>query len=921
MRSLRRVILPLVLLAGLAFRVDGGGAALLQRDPAPPPPALPAPPPRLALPGGVDPEEDGAAARSAEIIAAAAPKKQSFRELLVLPKLQRQEPALAVRPDHDAKPRSVLQFYDNGTIQLVDLLSQSPLWEIATGPPLSDHITTTESGLNYLIYPLNGNEDGSTDGNVTELWEVYNGNNMKLPWKLEDFVARSPHLRDSIVTVGSKASTVFVVDADSGEIIYKRSIPSAPNELEGPGVEGAPSKLNARTSEDSDNLIVVVRTDYSLSASDLGKHLFNWTRTSFTANYYVKYNHPDMLDQSSCLRGDIPCIRTVGLPLALPDSDSANAIALRDETPFILTDGTVSLKPHQTAGKSNVILEDAQNQTNDGARSNFISADPEATHMSTWDPYIWLSPVILIFLAIGYLLSLTSASKLCRQFVIQLMKPFTHDKKPVDTRGSSEGTPNKRRKTRKKDGLVRGPETLIASDKESSDIGGSAEASIRENPALTNKGITDNHGGRQIGKLHVSNIEIGRGSNGTVVFEGSYDGRQVAVKRMLRSHNDIAEKETQNLIISDCDPNIVRLYGCDHDSDFVYISLERCQCSLADLIQKNSYLSSGESIADNEANINIKSKISNFKGIDVELWTQDGLPSAQLLKLMRDVVTGLVHLHNLGIIHRDLKPQNVLISAEGPIRAKLSDMGISKRLQDDMTSVSHHGTGIGSSGWQAPEQLRNGRQTRAIDLFSLGCLIFYCITGGKHPFGDYYERDMNIVNNRFDLFLVDHIPEAVHLISQLLQPNPEMRPTAVYVIYHPLFWSPEFRLSFLRDTSDRIEKTSETDLINALESTGPVAFGGKWGDKLDAALIADMGRFRRYNFESIRDLLRYIRNKSGHYRELSEDLKAILGSLPEGYERYFASRFPNLLIEVYKVMWVHCKDEEVFSKYFNSSSV
>ena len=57
------------------------------------------------------------------------------------------------------------------------------------------------------------------------------------------------------------------------------------------------------------------------------------------------------------------------------------------------------------------------------------------------------------------------------------------------------------------------------------------------------------------------------------------------------------------------------------------------------------------------------------------------------------MVAGLVHLHNLGIIHRDLKPQNVLISTEGPIRAKLSDMGISKHLQDDMTSVSHHGTG------------------------------------------------------------------------------------------------------------------------------------------------------------------------------------------------------------------------------------
>ncbi|KAJ1290851.1 hypothetical protein BS78_02G274400 [Paspalum vaginatum] len=923
MRSLRRVLLPLVILAGLAFRVDDGGAALLPRDSPPPPPALPAPPPRLALPGGVRPEEDGAAARSTEIIAAAPPKKQSFRELLVLPELQRQEPALVVSADDDAKPRSVLQFYDNGTIQLVDQQSHSPLWEISTGPPLSDHITTAESGLNYLIYPLNGNVDESINGNGTELWEVYNGENMMLPWKLEEFVARSPYIRDSVVTVGSKASTVFVVDADSGEIIYKRGIPAALNELEGPGVEGAPSKLNARTSDDSDNLIVVVRTDYSLSASDLGKHLFNWTRTSFTANYYVKYNRPDMLDQSSCLRGDIPCVRTKGLPLALPDSGLANAIASRDDTPFISRDGIDAQKPHQTsrelsktAGKSN-----DQNQTYDGARSHYISADPEATNKFTRDTYIWLSPVILILFVIGYLLSLTSATKSCRQYVIQLMKPFTRDKKPVNTRGNSDGTPNKRRKTRKKEGVVSTPETLTASDKESSDTGGSTEVSIRENPVLTNKAITDNLGGRQIGKLYVSNKEIGRGSNGTVVFEGSYDGRQVAVKRMLRSHNDIAEKETQNLIISDCDPNIVRLYGCDHDNDFVYISLERCQCSLADLIQKHSYLSCGESIANDEGCISIQSKISNVKGIDEELWTQDGLPSAQLLKLMRDVVTGLVHLHNLGIIHRDLKPQNVLISAEGPIRAKLSDMGISKRLQDEMTSVSYHGTGIGSSGWQAPEQLCNGRQTRAIDLFSLGCLIFYCITKGKHPFGEYYERDMNIVNNRFDLFVVDYIPEAVHLISQLLQPNPEMRPTAVYVMHHPLFWSPELRLSFLRDTSDRIEKTSETDLINALESIGPVAFGGKWGEKLDAALVTDMGRYRKYNFESIRDLLRYIRNKSGHYRELSDDLKAILGSLPEGFDRYFAIRFPKLLIEVYKVMWVHCKDEEAFSKYFNGNSV
>lgn len=60
---------------------------------------------------------------------------------------------------------------------------------------------------------------------------------------------------------------------------------------------------------------------------------------------------------------------------------------------------------------------------------------------------------------------------------------------------------------------------------------------------------------------------------------------------------------------------------------------------------------------------------------------------------VRDVVSGLVHLHELGIIHRDLKPQNVLIVKEKALCAKLSDMGISKQLTADMSSLSYHATG------------------------------------------------------------------------------------------------------------------------------------------------------------------------------------------------------------------------------------
>ena len=57
----------------------------------------------------------------------------------------------------------------------------------------------------------------------------------------------------------------------------------------------------------------------------------------------------------------------------------------------------------------------------------------------------------------------------------------------------------------------------------------------------------------------------------------------------------------------------------------------------------------------------------------------------------------------------------------------------------------------GSTGWQAPEQLilRSGgeaRQGRSVDIFTFGLLIFYCLSGGQHPFGEGIERDYRILN-------------------------------------------------------------------------------------------------------------------------------------------------------------------------------
>nr|GEZ31450.1 serine/threonine-protein kinase/endoribonuclease IRE1b-like [Tanacetum cinerariifolium] len=110
-------------------------------------------------------------------------------------------------------------------------------------------------------------------------------------------------------------------------------------------------------------------------------------------------------------------------------------------------------------------------------------------------------------------------------------------------------------------------------------------------------------------------------------------------------------------------------------------------------------------------------------------------------------------------------------------------------------------------------------------------------------------------------------------------------PTAVEVYHHPLFWNPEFRLSFLRDTRNYVDfedRVPDSSVLKALESISTVVLGGKWDEKLDKILLKDVTHYRKYKYDSIRNLLRLIRNKSNNYRELSEEVQEVLGLLPTG---------------------------------------
>lgn len=816
----------------------------------------------------------------------------------------------------------------NGTIYFKDKISGKMLWSFSSGGPTyssyqapAKHDSDKEKGPGGLTgFFLDYGDD----------WQLYAhykySGGMKLPMNIEDFIKITPHIsEDGAVMLGSKKTTVFVVEAKTGRLIRTFKSPDSPSSLQSfEGGSGLHDDLNNNKdlqksgSSNTAQVIYILRTDYALQTFGPNSDKVSWSAKVATigATFLCKdvENPSEVFNLSFELDSDTPLScqsRRIVVQRQDKSQYSSGDIHGEDKLPLSAPNLLLTTQPgvekslddHHARMLLAAPIEHAKEML-------ALPSDSAAgeVHYRFGMLLMW-SRTRSFILFVGILL-------LC--FVLYLSKEsFT-------LKGQLSGTGLKTSSSKKKKAKKSGKNNASVENGNGIALGEGVNKTLSD----LNKLVDGGANGRRIGKLFVSNTEIAKGSNGTVVLEGVYEGRLVAVKRLVQTHHDVAWKEIQNLIASDRHPNIVRWYGVEYDKDFVYLSLERCTCSLDDLIQIYSDSSLNPVYGKDQtsrAAIEYKLRLDSVKGVmkDLNLWKSTGHPSPLLLTLMRDMVSGLVHLHELGIIHRDLKPQNVLIIKERSLCAKLSDMGISKRLIGDMSSLDHHATGCGSSGWQAPEQLHHGRETRAVDLFSLGCVLFYCITGGRHPFGDHLERDVNIVKNQKDLFLVEYIPEAEDLISRLLNPDPELRPKALEVLHHPMFWNSELRLSFLRDTSDRVEledRVSDSDIMKALEGIAPTALGGgKWNEKMEPAFITDIGRHRRYKFDGIRDLLRVIRNKLNHYRELPKEIQELVGPVPEGYDNYFASRFPKLLIEVYKVVWKYCREEECFQKYIKSN--
>jgi len=447
-----------------------------------------------------------------------------------------------------------------------------------------------------------------------------------------------------------------------------------------------------------------------------------------------------------------------------------------------------------------------------------------------------------------------------------------------------------------------------------------------------------------IGSLVVNEEVLGYGSHGTVVYKGTFQGRKVAVKRLLIDFYDIAAKEVQLLQESDDHPNVIRYFARETTDKFMYIAIELCIASLQDIIEKQ--------------HIDVYSKIR------AEIKPE---------KLLYQIISGIQHLHSLKIVHRDIKPQNILIAApkknQKHPRVLISDFGLCKKLEDNQSSFnSTIHMGAGTVGWRAPESLllaninessgscdtsslshNNSsdnpssyfqitssqataddhpepiRITKAIDIFSAGCVFFYVLTNGQHPFGDRYYREANIINNKYNLETDFHINiEAKDLIEHMIQADYRKRPSAKAIMSHPYFWSAQQRLNFLQEASDRFEieqRDPPSPLLQLLETNSRLVVSNDWYKVIDKALLNNLGKYRKYNGQSVRDLLRALRNKKHHYQDLPEYVKEALGPIPDGFLHYFTSRFPFLLLHIYYCV-VNTKilrNDPIFASYLSSN--
>ncbi len=147
------------------------------------------------------------------------------------------------------------------------------------------------------------------------------------------------------------------------------------------------------------------------------------------------------------------------------------------------------------------------------------------------------------------------------------------------------------------------------------------------------------------------------------------------------------------------------------------------------------------------------------------------------------VASALAEAHAHGVIHRDIKPSNLFLPGGEVARVKVLDFGIARI--SGVTRATQTGAVLGTPGYLPPEQVRGeSKLDPCADVFSLGCVLFECVTGAPAFAGQHLAAILAKI-----LFepapsaraLWPDVPPVLdELITQMLSKEPAQRPSSAH---------------------------------------------------------------------------------------------------------------------------------------------
>lgn len=162
--------------------------------------------------------------------------------------------------------------------------------------------------------------------------------------------------------------------------------------------------------------------------------------------------------------------------------------------------------------------------------------------------------------------------------------------------------------------------------------------------------------------------------------------------------------------------------------------------------------------------------------VEVRVRQTGPLPPLEAVRIAAQVADGLAAAHEQGLVHRDIKPANILLG-NGVERVQITDFGLARAIDD--AHMTRSGVIAGTPQYMSPEQAHGDAIDHRSDLFSLGSLMYFMLTG-RSPFRA--ETTMGVLNriaNDAPKSLRDINPDVPDwledIVSKLLQKRPEVR--------------------------------------------------------------------------------------------------------------------------------------------------